>query len=56
MNFGEGRSKPKSWKEIWGAGQGIGAVTAVQPAAVLIDRLAQEYDAAKAEMRELLDG
>lgn len=41
MNFGS--SKPKSWKDIWGAGQGIGAIHAIEPAAAIIDRLAQEY-------------
>jgi len=46
MNFGEGREKPKSWKEIWGSGQGIGAVQDVVPAAALIDRVAREYEAA----------
>ena len=56
MNFGEGRSKPKSWKEIWGAGQGIGAVKAVVPARALVDRLVTEYAAAKAEMREIVNG
>ena len=49
MNFGENREKPKSWKEIWGSGQGIGAVKEVLPAAKLVDRLATEYaDARKA--------
>jgi len=43
MNF----DGAKAWKEIWGSGQGIGAVTAVQPATALIDRLKQEYAAAK---------
>ena len=56
MNFGDGRSKPKSWKEIWGAGQGIGAVKTVGPARALVDRLATEYAAAKAEMREIVNG
>lgn len=44
MNFGgaEG-AKAKAWKDIWGSGQGIGAVKAVVPAAVLVDRLAREY-------------
>ena len=28
MNFSSGQSKPKSWKEIWGSGQGIDAVKA----------------------------
>lgn len=47
MNFGPGRSKPKSWKEIWGSGQGIGAVDKVVKAADLVDRLAREYSAAQ---------
>ncbi|WP_227285181.1 nitronate monooxygenase family protein [Boseongicola sp. H5] len=48
MSFGSGASKPKAWKEIWGAGQGIGAVKAIEPAGRLVDRLAREYDAALA--------
>ncbi|WP_370303330.1 NAD(P)H-dependent flavin oxidoreductase [Pseudooceanicola sp.] len=52
MNFGAGRSKPKSWSEIWGAGQGIGAVDQVVPAATLIDRLDREYRAAWARMQQ----
>ena len=56
MNFGANREKPKSWKEIWGAGQGIGAIKQVQPSAELVARLAQEYDAAKARMRGVIDG
>ncbi|MBA3599084.1 MAG: nitronate monooxygenase [Methylibium sp.] len=44
MNFG-GDAR-KAWKDIWGCGQGIGAVTEVLPAAVLIGRLEQEYRAA----------
>ncbi|MCF3594968.1 nitronate monooxygenase family protein [Rhodobacteraceae bacterium LMO-12] len=47
MNFGGDREKPKSWKEIWGSGQGIGAVKEVVPAATLVDRLATEYAAAR---------
>lgn len=55
MSFADGESaKPKAWKEIWGSGQGIGAVRAVLPAATLIDRLADEYAAAKAELAEEL--
>ncbi|MEO1777324.1 MAG: nitronate monooxygenase family protein [Pseudomonadota bacterium] len=46
MNFGDGSSKPKAWKTIWGAGQGIGAVTAREPVAALVDRIAAEYAAA----------
>jgi nitronate monooxygenase len=39
----------KAWKDIWGCGQGIGAVKAVVPAAELIARLAREYEAARAK-------
>lgn len=47
MNFAAGSSKPKSWKDIWGSGQGIGAVKDVVPAAQLVDRLEREYLAAR---------
>jgi nitronate monooxygenase len=42
--------KAKAWKEIWGCGQGIGAVTKVQPAAAYIAQLKREYVAAKARV------
>ena len=45
MNFGG--SAQKAWKDIWGCGQGIGAVKAVVPAAELVARLKREYQAAK---------
>jgi nitronate monooxygenase len=48
MNFG-GDAK-KAWKDIWGCGQGIGAVNAVVPAAELVARLKQEYAAARARL------
>lgn len=48
MNFGSDRQKPKAWKEIWGCGQGIGAVHDVPPAAELIERLRTQYEAARA--------
>ncbi len=44
MNFG-GESM-KAWKDIWGSGQGIGAVRQIVPAGVLIERLMAEYDRA----------
>ncbi|MEO8655987.1 MAG: nitronate monooxygenase family protein [Ramlibacter sp.] len=48
MSFGGGEgSKPKAWKEIWGSGQGIGAVTAVVSTAELVARLKREYEAAR---------
>ncbi|WP_299280812.1 nitronate monooxygenase family protein [uncultured Tateyamaria sp.] len=43
MNFASGSSKPKAWKTIWGAGQGIGAITSVGPAGAIVDRMAREY-------------
>ena len=45
MNFGGAATK--AWKDIWGCGQGIGAVDKVVPARELIARLRSEYDAAK---------
>ncbi|WP_420393008.1 NAD(P)H-dependent flavin oxidoreductase [Acuticoccus sp.] len=50
MNFSSGSSKPKSWKEIWGSGQGIGVIEKVVPAAELVERLATEYEAARARL------
>ncbi|PZQ00950.1 MAG: nitronate monooxygenase [Variovorax paradoxus] len=48
MNFGTNRVKP--WKDVWGCGQGIGAVSAVQPAGELVARMAREYAAARARI------
>ncbi|WP_310387736.1 nitronate monooxygenase family protein [Roseateles sp.] len=48
MNFGG--SSAKAWKEIWGCGQGIGAVREVLPAAALVARLAAEYQAARVRL------
>lgn len=48
MNFGSGGSEAKkAWRDIWGCGQGIGAVHKVESAAAIVDRLASEYAAAK---------
>ena len=48
MNFeSAGGSKAKAWRDIWGSGQGIGAVKGVGPAGEFIDRLKAEYAAAK---------
>jgi len=46
MDFGGS----KAWKDIWGSGQGIGAVDAVVPVAERIAKLKHEYDAAKARI------
>jgi len=48
MDFGTGDgAKSKAWKDIWGCGQGIGAVKEIMPAAKLVDRLEHEYQATK---------
>ena len=45
MNFGG--NSTKAWKDIWGCGQGIGAIKSVLPAAELIARLKREYEVAR---------
>ncbi|MBV2142978.1 nitronate monooxygenase family protein [Falsochrobactrum sp. TDYN1] len=48
MNFDAAhRESAKAWKDIWGCGQGIGAVKEVLPVATLIDRLARDYEDAR---------
>ncbi len=48
MNFGSGgNTDAKAWKDIWGSGQGIGAVKKVVSAGEMVDRLEKEYRAAK---------
>ncbi len=52
MDFANaGGSKAKAWRDIWGSGQGIGAIDAVLPAADYIARLTAEYEAAIAELK-----
>ena len=48
MNFGG--DKTKAWKDIWGCGQGIGAITQVQTTADFVAQLKREYEAAKARI------
>ena len=52
MNFasGEGANAAKAWKDIWGCGQGIGAIREVLPAAALVARFKREYAEAKASI------
>ena len=46
----DGSSKSKAWRDIWGSGQGIGAVSKVQPAGDYVAQLADEYAVAKARL------
>jgi len=48
MDFGGDKSK--AWKDIWGCGQGIGAVTQVQSTAAYVAQLKTEYQAARARL------
>ena len=51
MNFGSGgNSKAKAWKDIWGSGQGVGMVDAVDSVADRVDRLEREYEATRADL------
>jgi len=51
LNFGSGGNMDaKAWKDIWGAGQGIGAIDAVEPVAARVDRLAAQYQDARDEL------
>ncbi|WP_321342103.1 nitronate monooxygenase family protein [Breoghania sp.] len=50
MSFREGQSKAKAWSQIWGAGQGIGAVHELASAGALVDRIEREYRDALAQL------
>lgn len=49
MNFGS--NSTKAWRDIWGAGQGVGAVKAVLPTAQVVERLTREYQAARERLK-----
>jgi nitronate monooxygenase len=51
MNFRAGESsKAKAWKDVWGAGQGVGGVTGRMGAGEFIARLRREYEEARARL------
>ena len=51
MNFGSGgNTEAKAWKDIWGSGQGIGAVDAIDSVAERVDKLEAEYNRARQEL------
>src|SRR5690606_6387412 len=45
-NFENAQDDAKAWKNVWSAGQGVGAVQAVEPLAIIAQRLKKEYQAA----------
>ncbi len=54
MSFGSGgSSKTKAWKDIWGAGQGVGNIQRSEPVADIVAGLAREYDEVRARLGEL---
>jgi nitronate monooxygenase len=53
MNFDTRHDRPKAWKAIWGAGQGVGNISAVEPAAAVIARMKAEYEETKLRMSVL---
>jgi nitronate monooxygenase len=52
MNFDNRHSKPKAWKEIWGAGQGVGNINDNPPTADVVARLRMEYLQAKQKVAQ----
>src|SRR3712207_4397058 len=53
MDFGGGSSAKKAWRDIWGSGQGIGAIDRVRPAGEYVADLIRQYEAAKSELCRL---
>jgi nitronate monooxygenase len=50
MDFGGGESAKKAWRDIWGSGQGIGAIDRVRPAGDYVAELIRQYEEAKAAL------
>lgn len=51
MNFGSsGNTRAKAWRDIWGAGQGVGSVHDIPPAGELVLRMEREYQDARKEL------
>lgn len=45
IDFDDPHNGAKAWRDIWSAGQGVGAITAIEPIAAQVDRLVEEYRA-----------
>jgi len=56
MNFSDKSEKPKSWKEIWGSGQGISAIKEVMPTSGLVDQFSAEYAQAGKTLQDNIYG
>jgi nitronate monooxygenase len=54
MKFGsQGGSKSKAWKDIWGAGQGLGSIADITDVATIVERFKTEYDLALSRLNRL---
>jgi nitronate monooxygenase len=52
MDFGSGgNTDAKAWKDIWGAGQSVAGIHAVETTAALVDRMEREYEDARVRVR-----
>ena len=49
MHFGE--SAAKAWKDVWGCGEGIGAITAITSTSVFVERLREQYATARSRLK-----
>ncbi|MDA8026960.1 MAG: nitronate monooxygenase family protein [Actinomycetota bacterium] len=54
MNFGDGSGEAKAWKDIWGAGQGVGSIDNVTNVANLISKFEVEFRSAKDRLIDLI--
>jgi nitronate monooxygenase len=52
-NYDSSPQGPKRWKDVWAAGQGVGAIRAIEPVSVVVDTLAREYETALARVAAL---
>jgi nitronate monooxygenase len=50
MNFGGGEGAKKAWKDIWGCGQGIGAVDRISTSSERVQEIVQQYKTAKSRL------
>jgi len=45
----------KRWRDVWAAGQGVGAIKGIEPVAAVVDRLAQEYESAASRFAQRMN-
>lgn len=50
--FGSADSDAKAWRDIWGAGQGVGSIRAIEPAQAICERLIAQYHRAFRELQD----